>query len=141
MKCLFADLTGPTVNSEGGLSVSGVGLPRLIYYGDENGSIRELNNSYQYPNEAYIADVSSHADGGNTGTPVFENTTASTLSGMVVATGIPNGKVSMASGFRGKVQQLWLFYQASGHDITVQVRDSDAAGNWTEPSQIPVGLD
>ncbi|KAJ5205845.1 hypothetical protein N7491_003531 [Penicillium cf. griseofulvum] len=135
-----SDLTGPTLNSEGGLSVSGVGLPRLIYYGDENGSIRELNNSYQYPNEAYMADVSSHADGGNTGTPVFGNMTASTPSGMVVATGIPNGKVSMASGFRGKVQQLWLFYQVSGHDITVQVRDSDAAGNWTEPSKIPVGV-
>jgi hypothetical protein len=112
----------------------------LIYYGDENGSIRELNNTYQYPNEAYIADVSSRANGGNTGTPIFGNMTASAPSGMVVATGIPNGKVSMAAGFRGKVQQLWLFYQASGHDLTVQVRDADAAGNWTEPSQVPVGV-
>ena len=115
MRCFLIDFTGPTVNSGEVFSVSGVGLTRLLYNVEDSGSIRELNNSYQYPNEAFIADVSSQANGGNTGTPIFGNTTANMPSGMVVATGIPNGKVSMAAGFRGKEQQLWLFNQAAEH--------------------------
>ena len=85
-----------------------------------------------------MADVSSHAKGGNSGTPNFGNTSTSMPEGMAVAEGIPNGRFQMASGFRGELQQLWLFYQGSEHDLTFQTRDSEAAGNWSEPATIPV---
>ncbi|KAJ5760244.1 hypothetical protein N7520_007400 [Penicillium odoratum] len=133
------DLTGATLDSPSGLSVTGVADLRLLYYGDEKGVVRELNNTVDFPKEAYVANVSSQADGGNFGTLVY-NTTDSMPSGMAVATGIPDGRNSMASGSRGTLTQLWLFYQSDDHDISVQTRDSGAAGNWTQPSSIPVGI-
>ncbi|KAF7717413.1 Fungal fucose-specific lectin family protein [Penicillium ucsense] len=135
------DLIGPEIASNGGMAVAGVGPPRLLYYSDENGYVRELNNTFRYPEEAYIADVSSQPDGGNSGTPVFGNMTVSAPTGQVVATGVPGTRLDMAAGFRGKVQQLWLFYQTSAHDISVRIRNADAAGYWTIPSAVSVGLD
>jgi hypothetical protein len=127
------------LDSPSGLSVTGVADLRLLYYGDKKGIIRELNNTGDFPKEAYTANVSSQADGGNVGTLVY-NTTHSMPSGMAVATGIPDGRNSMASGSRGTLTQLWLFYQSDDHEISVQFRDSGAAGNWTQPSSIPVGI-
>jgi hypothetical protein len=136
---LHAGISGPVVSSqEGGVTVYNVGPPRMVYYLDSNGTIRELNNSGQYPDEVWIENASSAKDGGNTG-QVADPNDAVQPTGLAVTQGIPNGKIHMSTGFRGKIQQIWLFYQANSKDITVQVRNSDEAGYWGEPTTIPVG--
>jgi hypothetical protein len=126
-------------SSGGGLAVTNVGLARMVYYFDSDGAIRELNNSMQWPNEVWMEDETPSVDGGNTGV-MADPSAAVGPSGSPVATGIPNGKVSMAPGFRGTMQQLWLFYQTNGTDVSVQIRNADATGNWTDPTPIPVSL-
>jgi hypothetical protein len=132
----------------GSISVYNLGPPRLIHYLDPNGSVRELNNSGQYPDETWMENVSSTTEAGNTGDSadpsasvgpqgsiVFDSSTSTNAN---VAEGLHRG-VSMVAGFRGKVQQLWLFYQTNGTDVSVQTRDADAAGVWSQPTQVPVG--
>jgi hypothetical protein len=111
----------------------------MIYYLDASGTVRELNNTNQYPNEVWMEDVSSAGitNGGNNGV-VAEPSNKVGPTGMAVTAAMPNTKLSMATGFRGSIQQVWLFYQANGTDVTVQVRDSDAAGQWRTPAAIPV---
>lgn len=125
---------------DGGLTVSGVGLARLLYYQDADGTIRELNNTLQYPNEVWMQNVTSSSSGGNSGTMVSPNGTAIGPTGSVVAKGIPNGRVAMASGFRGLNQELWLFYQSNATDVVVQVRDAQSPGQWSSPTQVTVGI-
>lgn len=76
-------------------------------------------------------------NGGNTGVAA-EPTNEVGPTGMAVTAAMPNTKLSMAAGFRGSIQQVWLFYQTNGTDVTVQVRDADAAGQWKTPVAIPV---
>lgn len=45
-------LHGPTVGSAfGGVTAGNLGLPRVIYYLDASGTVRELNSTNLYPNE------------------------------------------------------------------------------------------
>ena len=130
-------MTAPT----GGLAVANVGLPRMIYYLDSSGAIRELNNSLQYPNEVWMEDVTSTGttNSGNSGVEADSSQAVGPV-GMVVGKGMSNTKLAMAAGFRGKLQEIWLFYQQNGTDVSVQMRDADSAGQWSEPSGIPVAL-
>ncbi|KAF7506120.1 hypothetical protein GJ744_012271 [Endocarpon pusillum] len=132
-------LSGTTISSTeagfGGYNVGGP--PRMLYYLDSNNTIRELNNTGVYPNEVWIENASSTKTLGNTGQAANPNDPAKPT-GLAVATGIPNGKMAMSTGFRGITQQIWLFYQASSTDITVIVRDRDEAGYWADPATIPI---
>jgi hypothetical protein len=132
------DLNGPVIGSPyGGIAVTNVGLPRMVYYVDEDSTIRELNNTFQYPNEVWMRDISSTPDRGNTGLMANPNATVGP-EGSTVAVTIPNGKMTISAGFRGRIQQMWLFYQTNATDISVQTRDADSAGEWSDPSPIPV---
>lgn len=113
-----------------------VGTSRLIYYQDASGTIRELNSTGQYPNEAWVTNVSSSAATGNTG--VVVNPGSSGPSGMAVAKAMPNSKMSVISGFQNNTQQVLLFYQAKGTDITMQFRNTNLAGQWSASTTIPV---
>ncbi|KAK2875960.1 hypothetical protein FQN49_001481 [Arthroderma sp. PD_2] len=132
------NINGPPVTSEdGGIAVTPVGSPRLLYYFDNDGTIHELNNTYKYPNEAWIEDVSSTLSEGNKGTKSDTNATVGP-EGSRVVNSVPGGRVSMAAGFRGKIQQIWLFYQSNGTDISMKSRDADAAGKWSTPIALQV---
>ncbi|KAF3484071.1 uncharacterized protein GIQ15_03395 [Arthroderma uncinatum] len=133
------DINGPQVASKyGGIAVANVGAPRLLYYFDDKAIIRELNNTYKYPDEAWIEDVSSTLSDGNRGMKSDTNATVGP-EGYRVISSVPNGRMSMAAGFRGKIQQLWLFYQSNGTDIKILTRDADAAGRWSPPASLKIG--
>ncbi|KAM5479489.1 hypothetical protein MaudMau93_007867 [Microsporum audouinii] len=132
------NINGPSVSSEnGGIAVTPVGGPRILFYLDDDGTVRELNNTDTYPHETWIEDASSTSSGGNRETRYDTNASVGPEGSRVIKA-IPGGRVSMAAGFRGKIQQLWLFYQSNGTDISTKSRDADAAGKWSAPVALKI---
>ena len=125
-------------NSTLGLGGSGVGGPRYLYYQDSTSSLHELINVGDQAGdgsaEYWIANLTSN------GLIVQNITTQGSNTGVVVTPAMLGSKLSMSAGFRGKTQQLFLFYQANGSDITVKVRDVPHPGLWGDPVSLPVGI-
>ncbi|MCJ1252109.1 hypothetical protein MMC30_009347 [Trapelia coarctata] len=127
-----AGLTGTSVtDSSLRLCMSGVGGPRYLYYPDPTAQMRELINTGNQDGDGapenwqdYIANL----------------TTQSPLSGEPVGQAMRGSKMSMSAGFRGKTQQLWMFYQAEGSDVSVRIRDVPKPGQWSERVALPVGV-
>jgi hypothetical protein len=115
----------PTTAS--GITVSNVGAPRLLYYQDANGDLRELNNTGT-TSEVWIANVTFTTDYGNRGTAI-NSTYNLGPTGMVVTPAMTGTRLSMAAGFRGVIQQIYMFYQLDGSDVQVRIRDADSAGD------------
>ncbi|KAL9119431.1 MAG: hypothetical protein Q9187_004020 [Circinaria calcarea] len=124
-------------NSTLSLGGSGVGGPRYLYYQDPTSNLHELvnvgNQAGDGSAEYWVANVTSN------GLIVQNITTQDSSTGVVVTPAMLGSKISMSAGFRGKTQQLFLFYQTNGSDITVKVRDVPRPGLWGNPVALPVG--
>ena len=60
--------------------------------------------------------------------------------GLDVAQAMPGTKMSVVMGFRGKTNQIFLFYQQNGSDITVLVRDERNIGGWDGGKALELGV-
>ena len=112
---------------------------RMVYYQNADGMIRELNNTdfnstRGSVSEGWVSNAATNAKKGNTGSEADGDER-----GLDVTHAVPGTKMSASMGFRGKINQIFLFYQRSGSDVTVLVRDEGHIGGWDGGTTLELG--
>lgn len=129
-----------TSNSTLGIAATTHTGSRMLYYQDLNATIHELNNTDFNSargslSEGWVSYASTDAKKGNTSSKAVAD-----ARGLDVAQAMPGTKMSVVMGFRGKTNQIFLFYQQNGSDITVLVRDERNIGGWDGGKALELGV-
>lgn len=124
-----------------GLGGSSVNGSRILYYQDGQASIMELNNTdfktKDGRSEGWVNNATSVSVSGSSSVNTGVSMTSST--GLKVNSNAMLGsRLSMTSGWRGQVNELWQFCQTNGSDVTYRWRNRDEIGKWSEPAAIDV---
>lgn len=111
----------------------------MVYYQNPDGMIRELNNTDFNStrgslSEGWVSNATTDAKKGNTGSEADGDER-----GLDVVHAMSGTKMSVSMGFRGKINQIFLFYQQNGSDITVLVRDEGDIGGWDGGKPLELG--
>lgn len=112
----------------------------MIYYQDLNATIRELNNTDFNStrgslSEDWVSQATTDAKKGNTGSRAGGGER-----GLEVVQAMSGTRMSVSMGFRGKINQIFLFYQQNGRDLTVLVRDEEDIGGWGGGKALELGV-
>ena len=111
---LFQGLSETALTTNVNLGGVAVGPNRLLYYQSANNMIQELNNT------------------GLSGSESLGITPGSVVQAM------PQTRMAMAAGFVGPLQQIHLFYQVNGTDVSVSTRFAPDVA-WSSSFALPVG--
>ena len=111
----------------------------MVYYQNPDGMIRELNNTDFNStrgslSEGWVSNATTNAKKGNPGSEADGDER-----GRDVVPAMSGTKMSVSMGFRGKINQIFLFYQRDGSNITVSVRDEGDIGGWDGGKTLELG--
>lgn len=128
-----------TSNSTLGIAATTHTGSRMLYYQDLNATIHELNNTdfngtHGSLSEGWVSYASTDVKKGNTSFKAGGD-----ARGLDVVQAMSGTKMSVSMGFRGKTNQLFLFYQQNGSDITVLVRDEGNISGWDGGKALELG--
>lgn len=103
--------------------------------------MRELNNTDFLTNNGMIEGwVTNSSSDGKTGINVGESSITTTPTGLPVVQAMRGTRMSASVGFRGKTNQIFLFYQLNGTDVRLVTRDEQNVSGWGQSVALDVGI-
>ena len=108
-----------------------------------NASESSSSSSSSRSNTTTLTKINDHEGDGkikNKSKRNDNNGSSSSPTGVPVVQAMRGTRMSASVGFRGKTNQIFLFYQLNGTDVRLVTRDENSVGGWGPGIALDVGI-